>query len=184
MACNPRRGRFKPRSLRRCVVLADAYALRLRAFARRCSNELHRRVHLQVLEGRMDHVLAAEVELAAVARLDDPDAFFGTDPCNPASLWNLVALDVAALFTHDLLESTRSRSEPITQRYVDVLVVVPIGDDLGVSGHADVDLHLEPAALLHFGMTAVKFALEKSLSRARRGLKRRVAISRNTVPTL
>jgi hypothetical protein len=57
-------------------------------------------------------------------------------------------LYVAPLFANHLLELARHIIERVAQRNVDVLVVVAIGDELLVAGHAHVDPDPEMAALM------------------------------------
>ena len=59
-----------------------------------------------------------------------------------------VGLDVLTFFADSLLELTLGRIEGVAERNVDVLVMLPVGDDLGVPRHADVDANLELVALL------------------------------------
>ena len=47
--------------------------------------------------------------------------------------------DVPTFFVDNLLDLTPRRIEGVAQRHVDVLVMLPVGDDLGVPGHANVD---------------------------------------------
>jgi hypothetical protein len=59
-----------------------------------------------------------------------------------------VGLDVPAFFADSLLELTLGRIEGVAERNVDVLVMLPVGDDLGMPRHADIDANLELSAVL------------------------------------
>ena len=56
-------------------------------------------------------------------------------------------LDVAALLADDLFELAFRRIEGLAQRHIDVLVLIPGGDDL-VLRHTHVYAHLEVLALM------------------------------------
>src|SRR5487761_1986243 len=111
-------------------------------------DELDGSADLQMLEWRMHDVVAAEIELATAVRRDETETLIGVEARHRAVENCFVGLDVATLLAGRVLELAGGRSEGVTQRDVHVLVRVVVGDDLSVTGNADVDVDLEAPPLL------------------------------------
>src|SRR5512147_1035405 len=123
-------GRLARPASSREMVLAARHAFRLRSLGARVLDELHRGARLEVLELGMQDVLAAEIQFPAVVRRDEPVTLAREDARDGSLLGPRVRLDVAALLADDVLQLARDRAEGVAKRDVDVLVVLPVGDDL------------------------------------------------------
>jgi hypothetical protein len=64
------------------------------------------------------------------------------------SVEGVVGLNVPTFVADNLLELTLDRIEGVAERNVDVLIMLPVGDDFGVPRYPDVDANLELATLL------------------------------------
>lgn len=130
------------------AMLPHAHALGLRPFLPHVFDELHLGARSQVVETRLDDVVAGEVQLTAVRRLDERVAFPGEEPRHATVRRHHVLLHVAALHPDVLLEFAPGRVEGVAQGHVHVLRVLAIDHDLALAGTVHVDLHLEMSALV------------------------------------
>lgn len=129
------------------MVLANAYALCLRAFRSHLLYELHFAAGCELIERRMHDVLAAEVQLAAVRGFDESVPLIGEQTRDLAVLRDNVRLDVSAHFAGRVLKLALRRIERVSQRNIHVFIVITVHDDLP-AWDPQVDRHAELPALV------------------------------------
>jgi hypothetical protein len=158
----------------------DRARLRLLLAFARVSRESNLVSDSQSLEALMGEGISMEVDLRAIACIDEAILLLDDELGNPAVARGLVRLDVSALAARMILELPAHRIEAIADRDIDVFMGMVLGrialhDDL-LARNLEIDANVEKAALamepaggLDDDATANDAAMELLELRAARG---------------